>query len=289
MRFSVIALIAFVSGLAHAQTLDARTEFEVASIKPSDPPVRFVRSNGGPGTNDPGLYVCENCSLMSLVSIAYDIPSYRITALDWMRLASFVVNAKVPPDATKEQFHLMMQHMLAERFKLAVHREQKELQIYELVLAKGGPKLKSSTEETPAEVASKTDSKRPASTEPAKLGQDGYPTLSEGMTQAMMKGRARIMYPRQTVEWFAGMISYQVHQPVIDATGLTGKYDFGLFWAYDDGNESRDSASNAPLAADPAPTLFEALQSQLGLKLEQKKGPVEIIVVDHMEKVPTEN
>jgi len=181
----------------------------------------------------------------------------------------------------------MMQNLLAERFELAVHREKKEMQMYELVVAKGGPKLKRSAQEAPArEDAPEADSKRPGSAEPPKLGEDGYPTLPEGVTQAMMRGRARIMYPRQTMEWFADTISYQVGHPIADATGLTGKYDFSLFWAYGEGNEGRASTSNTPLAAEPAPTLFEAVQGQLGLRLEQKKGPVEIIVVDHMEKVP---
>ena len=95
------------------------------------------------------------------------------------------------------------------------------------------------------------------------------------------------------MEWFAGMLAGQLGRPVVDATGLTGKYDFALYWAYGDGSAGRASASDStPLAGavDPdGPTIFEAVQSQLGLKLEQKKGPVDIVVVDHAEKIPTEN
>jgi uncharacterized protein (TIGR03435 family) len=283
---------------AHGQTADHQPAFEVASIRPSapyDPKVgRMVRSNGGPGTKDPTTFTCENCRLQSLIAMAFDIPEYRLSAGDRMGMDSFIVSAKIPAGATKEQFQRMMQNMLAERFKLVVHHEQKEMQTYDLVVAKGGLKLRERGEEPPAkEDAAEPDPKRPASTEGPKLGKDGFPTLPEGFTSAMMKGRARMMYPRQTMEWFAGMIAGQLGRPVIDATGLTGKYDFALFWAYGDGPAGRASTSDStPLAAatDPeGPTLFEAIQSQLGLKLESKKGPVDIVVVDHAEKVPTEN
>jgi uncharacterized protein (TIGR03435 family) len=294
----IVAVVLAAFGPLYGQASDAKAAFEVASIKPSapyDPTVgQFVRSTGGPGTDDPGLFTCENCSLISLISIAYDMPIYRITAPDWLQTTQFVVSAKVPAGATKEQFRLMMQNMLAERFKLGTHRQQKEMQIYEMVVAKGGPKLKRSAEEAPVKEDAPEPDKKPAPAEEPKLGKDGFPTLPAGYTQAMMNGRARIMYLRQTMDWFATMMSYQVHQPVADATGLTGKYDFALFWAFGDGTRRAGAVSDGdtPLAGtsdNGGPTLFEALQSQLGLRLEQKKGPVEIIVVDHMERVPTEN
>jgi len=108
------------------------------------------------------------------------------------------------------------------------------------------------------------------------MAKDGYPAVTEGM--AAGNGRARIVYPRRTMEFLAGMLSGQLHHPVIDATGLTGNYDIALYWDM--------SGTSNP---DAGPTLEAAVQSQLGLKLEQKKGPVDIVVVDHAEKVPTEN
>jgi uncharacterized protein (TIGR03435 family) len=291
-------ILLILANAAYSQTTDHPPAFEVASIRPSapyDPRVgRTVHSDGGPGTKDPTTFTCENCRLQSLIAMAYDIPEYRLSAGDRMGMDSFIVSAKIPAGATKEQFHLMMQNMLAERFKLVVHHEQKEMQTYDMVVAKGGLKLKERGEEPPAkEDTPEPDPKQPESTEVPKLGKDGFPTLPEGFTAAMMKGRARMMYPRQTMEWFAGMMAGQLGRPVIDATGLTGKYDFALFWAYGDGAAGRASASDStPLAgtSDPeGPSLFEAIQSQLGLKLEPTKGPVDIVVVDHAEKVPTEN
>ncbi len=264
----------------------APVAFEVVSIKPADPAGRAVRADGGPGTKDPELFTCENHSLKALVSMAYAIPYYRVVAAYWAEEIHFTISAKVPAGATKEQFFLMLQNMLKERFKMTVHRETKEMKMYDLVVAKDGPKLKPSAEEVPvaAEPAksepdvSRLDSKKEF------LGKDGYPVLGEGWSMAMGYGRARILYPRQTLEWFTEFISSQVNSPVRDTTGLTGKYDFAMYWSTEEGSNTR-----AGIASEPRPTLFDAVQSQLGLKLEQKKGPVEIVVVDYSERVPTGN
>ncbi len=287
-------LLVFASA-AYGQTADHQA-FEVVSIKPSapyDPTVgRITRSHGGPGTDDPDLFTCENCSLTSLVSMAYDLPQYRVTAPDWMPVTTFLLSAKVPVGATKEQFRVMIQNMLAERFKMVVHRDKKEMQLYELVVAKGGPKLKPSPGEPPPKDADPEGDRKRAS-EPMKLAADGYPALSEGTSMAIMNGRARLMYPRETIESFAQMVSYQIGRPVTDATGLAGKFDISLFWDAGGSRRAPTPDGNTPLAGtsdpDAGPTIFEAIQSQLGLKLEQKRGPVDIVVVDHAERVPTEN
>jgi uncharacterized protein (TIGR03435 family) len=180
----------------------------------------------------------------------------------------------------------MLQNMLKERFKMTVHRETKEMKMYDLVVAKDGPKLKPSAEEvpvTPEPAKSEPDVSRLDSKKDF-LGKDGYPVLGEGWSMAMGYGRARVLYPRQTLEWFTEFISSQVNSPVRDTTGLTGKYDFAMYWSTEEGPNTR-----AGVASEPRPTLFDAVQSQLGLKLEQKKGPVEILVVDYAERVPTGN
>ena len=278
-RVLVAAIVLVFGQAAHSQSGPV---FDAVSVKPSppyDPRVgRSVRSSGGPGTADPGLYTCENCSLANLLSIAYGLPQYRITGPEWMPAASSVVTARVPKGATKEQFQTMMQTVLAERFKLVAHREQKQMEMYDLVAPRGGSKLKAAADERTAEV----ETNRPR--DPIKLGADGYPALTRGTTMAMMNGRARIMYPRQTMEWLAEMLSSQLGVPVTDATGLAGNYEVSLFWGYGGG---RNTTADAEV--DAGPTIFEAVQSQLGLKLERKKGPVEILVVDHVEKTPSEN
>jgi uncharacterized protein (TIGR03435 family) len=265
--------------------------FEVVSIKPVEPDLNgyTVWSKGGPGTDDPGLFRCENNSLLNLVTRAYDIPFYRVTAPDWMQQAKFNVNAKIPAGATKAEFLLMLQNMLAERFKLALHRDKKEMQMYELVVAKGGSKLKASVEAPPKPPDADADKKR--APEPMKLAADGYPAVT-GTGMAVMYNKARIVHPKQTMEALAMTLSSQVGRPVADATGLSGKFDITIFW--DTGSSRRSSPDGTtPLAGasdpDAGPSLMVAIQEQLGLKLESKKGPVEILVVDHAEKVPTEN
>jgi uncharacterized protein (TIGR03435 family) len=167
------------------------------------------------------------------------------------------------------------------------------MQSYDLVIAKGGPKLRRSPDQPPAkDDVAETAAKRPQPTELPKMGKDGYPALPEGYSEVAMEGRQRIMYPGQTMQWFAGRMSGQLGCPVTDLTGLTGKYDFALFWAYGASNDRSAIMSDTPPTgadSDPGVSLVEAVQSQLGLKLVQKKETVEIIAVDHVEKTPTEN
>jgi len=266
----------FLSFLACAQ---AQT-FEVASIKPSAPADggrMRVSSRGGPGTKDPGLYTCENYPLPALIRDAFDLKEYQLSGPDWMQSARFMVSAKIPEGTTREQFLLMKQNLLVERFKLAYHREKKEMQSYELVVAKGGPKMKESSGPLDPD-------ERPARMTERKTDAEGFPVLPAGRVPMMMMlagGRASARYVAENMEHFATSVSMLVHKPVADATGLPGKYDFTLNWI---------SEGAGPSAVDETgPTLFRALPEQLGLRLEAKKGMVEILVVDHVEKVPTEN
>jgi len=266
----------FLTMLAWAQA----QQFEVASIKASAPPgggrMRFG-SRGGPGTKDPGLYTCENCDTAWLIRESFDLKDFQLSGPDWMQSSRFMVTAKIPEGTSKEKFRLMMQNLLVERFKLAYHREKKEMQTYELVVAKGGPKMKES--ESPLD-----PDERPARITERKTDAEGFPVLPPGrapMMMMLMGGRATARHTAETMEEFAVSLSYDLHKPVTDATGLKGKYDFTLHWISEGAGPSTGD--------DTGPTLFRALPEQLGLRLEAKKGMVEILVVDHVEKVPTEN
>ena len=252
-----------------AQCQTPTPAFEAASVKTAVPlgplGMRFIHS-GGPGTPDPGTYRCQNCSLFQVVLEAYGIQlPARFSGPEWLQSVRFDISAKLPAGATRESFQAMLQNLLAERFKLAVHREKKEMRVYELAVARNGPKFQEAVpkEAVPAGEAA----------QPLKRDGDGYPILPPGMTMAVIPGHARLRSDNRTMEWFAGMLSNQMGSPVVDATGLHGKYDFVLSWALDDGG----------------PDLLSALPEQLGLKLEEKKAPVEVLVVDRIEKVPTEN
>src|ERR1035437_6150575 len=121
-------------------------QFEVASVKPAPPDVREIRCTGGPGTSDPGSLTCENYSLSFLVMMAYNLRSFQLTAPAWMDTARFNVVAKIPPGTATRQFGLMLQRLLAERWRLQVHFEKMDMTVYELTVAKGGPKFKESQE-----------------------------------------------------------------------------------------------------------------------------------------------
>lgn len=288
-RVLVSLVLLGVGALLRAQTADA-VEFEVASIKPSPPPEGrgiMVRCTGGPGSKDPTLFSCENMSLNNLVCNAYDIAFYQLKAPDWGMQTRFHVNARVPARATKEQFKVMLQHLLAERFKLVVHHETKDFQKWELVVAKGGPKLKPAVE-PPAIKDDGSPPPLPAARGPMHLEKDGFPAVNSRGGMAMMNGRARMYQPSATLDRLAGMLTGQVDGPVTNATGLDGKYEISLYWQSGGGMRAAASAEGAS-EPEPGPTIFEAVQQQLGLKLESKKGPIDIVVIDHAEKVPIEN
>jgi uncharacterized protein (TIGR03435 family) len=170
----------------------------------------------------------------------------------------------------------MLQALLADRFKLSIHRETKELPVYALVAAKNGPKLQEA----------KADATYPNGIK----GPDGV--ARGGM---MRIGGGEVTGQGLPIANLTRMLSQQLGRTVIDKTGLTGKYDFTLQWTPDESQGPMfKGADGAPPGGNPAPpessgpSLFTAIQEQLGLKLESQKGPVEIIVIDHVEK-PSQN
>jgi uncharacterized protein (TIGR03435 family) len=243
--------------------------FEVASIKPADigpggVHIRWLR--GGPGTGDPTRIDYQGASLSDLICEAYGVDHYQIVGPDWLQVERYEIAATVAPGSTKEQLHLMFRNLLADRFKLQLHRDRKEMEGYSLTVAKGGPKLKAHVETPPDDKPRSFGS---------KADRDGYPVVpQEGAGESY--GRARIKDPDAGLDTIANWLSLQLRSPVNDDTRLTGKYDFDLFW-------------NTSDADDSGPDLVTAVQQQLGLKLERRKVPVDVVVVDHAEKTPTAN
>jgi uncharacterized protein (TIGR03435 family) len=248
-----------VACAAAAQT----SQFEVASIKPAPPPPNgrmHVSIRGGPGTEDPGTFTCRNCNLFGLVAKAFDLEDYQLTAPDWTNSARFEVSAKIAPGSTTEQFHAMLQNFLAERFQLTTHRAKKEMTVFHLVIAKSGPKFKEYVDRPP----------------PDNPG--GPIPRSNDYTMTILNNRAALRTNGGTMADFAMHLADHLRQPVTDATGLQGKYDITLTWI-----------PGEPSADDAGPSIYQALQDQLGLKLESKKASIDIVVVDHAEKTPIAN
>jgi len=145
--------------------------------------VVVCRRVGGPGTNDPGLFRCENMSLTNLLSRAYSLTYLLVSGPEWLKSTIFLVSAKVPPGTSETQFEAMLRSLLLDRFKLSAHREQREVAQYDLVLAKSGPKFKGATVKPGTE-----DEAKPTPPGPVVLGRDGYPALSSGRDMAMWTG-----------------------------------------------------------------------------------------------------
>ncbi len=296
-RLLIVGLVA-ICGLVYGQNAPSNLAFEVASVKSAAPPDgrgRFVRATGVPGSaygKDPGRFTAENFSLTNLITMAYDIPYYRLSGIDGLN-KMFNIEAKMPVDTTAQQFRIMLQNLLAERFGLKVHWVTRRLDIYELGVAKGGPKLKEATADSRSRVDD--SSVRRPEPGPPKRGPDGYPIPPPGNERwmAIAGGKAIMRGHNETGTEMASMFSTQVGSPVTDATGLTGKYDYTIYWSTS-ATRGMTAAPPSPDGASPAlepdgPSLFDALREQLGLKLESTKGPVQVLAVDHVETKPTEN
>jgi uncharacterized protein (TIGR03435 family) len=246
--------------LFYAQAAAPHSSFDVLSVKAASPNrpggrivVGMTGREGGPGTGDLGRVRYAVICLKYVLFEAYGHKDLRIVGPDWLDDDWFQIDATMPADTTEDQFRAMMQHLLTDRFKLQFHRETKEVAAYSLAVAKNGPKMKET----------------PGVSDPPR---DMIRTLAD---------RTEMTVHQTTMERLAGFLASQLGGPVTDATGLTGKYEFTL-------NFSKPGAAAAS-DADTPPDVFSAVQSQLGLKLEPKKGTVQLMVIDHIEKKPTEN
>jgi uncharacterized protein (TIGR03435 family) len=252
--------------------------YDVISIKP------YKGDNSSARAGAPhGNVSLVNMQLLLLIEMAYGVSNDRISGEPgWVDSDRFDVEAKMdeeaaaayeklPDEQQKTQLQLMAQSLLADRCKLKVHHETKIFPTYTLVIAKGGFKLKEADpNNTYANV------KTPV----------GVP--SAGMI--MMGGGGpgyKLTALAITISRLATSLGGMVHGPVVDKTGITGKYDFTLHWAPDQGAAPPDENGSLP-QGDSGPSIFTALQEQLGLKLESTKSPLDTIVVDHIER-PSEN
>jgi uncharacterized protein (TIGR03435 family) len=221
---------------------------------------------------------------LSLVLTAYDVPIYRLSDPDDRLMPLVEVEAEMPANTTRQQFNVMLQNLLADRLGLKVHWAGKEIVMYALVVAKGGPKLKPAAPDSPQ---ANDDGCGGAN---CRLGPDGFPIPPPGNSPWVGAGAGGKMVMRghnQTIEELGRAIGPRtLDGPLNDATGLTGKYDYTIFWSM-----TAQTAALDPLAAgEPdGPSIFEAVEQQLGLKIEKRKGPEQVLVIDHVEKKPTEN
>jgi uncharacterized protein (TIGR03435 family) len=212
--------------------------------------------------------------MAGLLTAAYDLKPYQLPPSVTSVFADrYDIEARVPAGATRDELKAMLRNLLAERFKLSARFEKKEMAIYALVEARNGSRLKASG---PAPVPAVTPPP-PAPAGKQQLDGDGYPVLAVRRGQSgisMANGRWHILVTGHGTEALVSLLNNQLDRPVIDATGLKGEYDIDLKYATD---------------IDAGPTVFEAIQTQLGLRLESRKGAIDVLVVDHVEKTPLGN
>jgi uncharacterized protein (TIGR03435 family) len=248
-------LTLFLNFTGFFQSVAQTPTFEVASIRPNHttggrPNAEFL--SGGQ------RFAATNISLANLIIVAYGITPRQIGPLPPITFEKYDILASTDHPVSRDQMRRMIQSLLADRFKLKIHPESKELSVYELVVDKHGPKLQRGQGQLPWNL-----------------------TRSRGSEQDI-GGVNHITFTDESMADFASVLStlLAVGRMVIDKTGLSGNYDFGLKY-------TRADRPIPPSDAD-APSIFTAMQEQLGLRLEPAKGPVEILVVDHVER-PDEN
>lgn len=309
----VAVALPIVFGLATATPIRAQSQaenaagiasaYDVISLKPSTPGSGMVRL--GFFFTPQGISA-TGVTLQSLIQEAYGVGDQQISgAPDWVKSERYDIEAKVDKPAADELSKLsedqrnvatqrMLQAVLADRFKLALQREAKELPVYALAVAKNGPKLQEAKSgDTHSEGVKFLDG-RPL--EPGMMsmqygtnGLDGR-SLEPGMMM-MQLGGGQIAGHAVLVGILAKQLSQQLGRTVLDKTGLTGRYDFTLRWTPDksedatsQGAEESQAGSDGTPSAESSPSLFTAIQEQLGLKLEPQQAPIDVLVIDHVEK-----
>ncbi len=268
-KLMLICLSAILSALtASAQTPDKQSapppqqaavpQFEVATIKPN----RSPDPNNDKGywravKGDEVKITMRNGNLLAFIEEAYGVKPYQITGPDWLKSERFDIVA-IASHVRKDQLRPMLQALLKDRFKLEVHRESKVLPVYALIQGKNGAKIQ----------AVKPD------------GESG-----------IWDGTGKLTAKKVTMGHFAETLSSQMDRPVVDTTGMEGVFDFTLEYTKQDAQPkfNADGVGTAAPDLGAGPSIFSALQDQLGLKLESRKAPVEMLVIDHAEKEPTEN
>jgi uncharacterized protein (TIGR03435 family) len=290
MRTLVPVLLA--AGGLWGQAAPTRVEFEVASIKPA-PPNADPRMAAGLHIDGSQVHFVR-MSMKDLTRIAYKVKFYQITGPEWIASERYDVDAKLSEGSNRDQVADMLLTLLTDRFQIKMHREQKEMPVYGLVVLPGGSKMKEVPDEPPADG---TDPAKSAFQVAAQGGPEGV-KIAYGPGSSFHFGDNKIEGTKLTMTYFVDVLGRFVDRPVVDMTQLPGKYDFTVQLSEDDYRAMLiRSAVAAGVQLPPQAlqllngsdgSLFSALKP-LGLKLESKKAPIDVVVIDSALKTPTEN
>lgn len=255
--------VPLVAGLICVSAFAQSPAFDVASIR------EVPNSKGRGAVGQPvfefaaGRFSLQ-ASLMGIIEVAYDVRAHQVSGPSWLDSNAFLILARADPDATQDQLRAMCRSLLAERFGLTLHGDRKEMPVFAIVKVSSGPKL------IPVETAAGGD-----------------------LSLKMKAKPGRIVSTGASLDWLAEALNHPLGRPVLNKTGIEGKFRIVLDWT-PDGGEAEAAKAGKPAAKTKAgkesePTIFTAIQEQLGLKLESQKGMVDVLVIDHAEKHPTEN
>jgi uncharacterized protein (TIGR03435 family) len=278
-----------------------KMSFDVASAKPnkSSDLQRYTNFPLGGSAFVPtgGLFSTKNIPLLIYINCAYNLtPQSKLIGLPaWVSSDRFDIEARAQGDPSKDDLRLMMQSLLADRFKLALHHQTQQAPVFALVLSKEGktgPQLQPHAEDGSCATAAATANKPPASgtPPPAPLSPPSSTSGLQlppivcgtvfGLSPASTPGRLRVGGKNVTMAQLAKQLPVRgLDRPVLDNTGLSGTFDFSLEWS-----PPPDPAQPGSTSDETGPTFIEALQEQLGLKLDSQTGPVDVLVVDHIEE-----
>ena len=250
-----VSLILFNVGLAFGQPATAPPAFEVASVKVNTAGTKMGRGGMGHGfdtiTPSPSGISMINVSLGTVIQWAYRVQPVQVSGPGWLDVDRYDVVAKAAGAVPEDQLRQMMQTLLADRFKLVLHRESNEMRAFVVSVAKTGLKMKEST--------------------------------TEGDMDLQPSGKAGATIQRATIPKLAELLSGPLQAPVVDETGLTGRYDFTI-------DLSGVLDPTTPMGInDVIPIFVQVAQQQLGIKIDEKKMLVEMLMVDHAERIPVEN
>lgn len=271
MRDSRMKIVVFASVIVYLLSSGpflmgaGQPKFEVVSVKRTD-------LCGGGRSIDPRFVTLMGVPLKPLLMEAFKVKVDQIEGPSWLETDCFNISAKIPDGSSLDQLSAMLRALLTERLKLAAHTEDRPRTGYALVVDKGGPKFKE--DDPKANFLGSNAGK-------TFYGAPGYGAIKGVMTMAAL----------------AANLSTQWYGPVQDLTGLTGRYDIDLTWTPDqavgpravDATASADTPPGADIPAPEGRSLITALQESLGLKLERRQVPVQVLVIDHIERIPTEN
>ena len=284
-RCVLLPLLSSIAGFGQSPT--ARPEFEVASVKKSAP---AAAGQINIGVHIDGAMVrCSSLPMRSYIRMAYRVNDYQVLGPDWLATENFDIAAKLPDGATRAQLPEMIQSLLAERFKLVLHRDKKEFPVYALVVAKTGPKLK----ESPPDSSADSSPGAKGSVDINVTTGRGGGVIDMGNGSSIGYGRDRLEAKKVTLSALAGAVERLLDRPVVDMTGISGTYDFSLEYSWDEVRSLVRSTSGGATELPPNPdapgnSIFTSVAA-FGLKLEPRKAPIEVLVVDRIERTPTEN